>query len=255
MNGKRSGKKKVALKIWEMSIDVFAESLKSPACVEILFNCLRNVEKQMKEIFILAKATQEQQFKGERQQNDLHDSAQFISDKFKEYEEGRAKMNEIIGNLQSGVRTLSSKVSKPKKQADQQEQYSRRNCLLVHGIKEVRGKATDDIIIETISQNLDIDIAPHNIKRSHRSSQSRQPGEKPHPVIVKFVRCNDRTKIFRNKKKLKGKKISITESLTASRMEKLKEARELHDFCNVWTNNDKIFCKLEDNDKPQLYYG
>ena len=74
---------------------------------------------------------------------------------------------------------------------------------------------------------MDIDIAPHNIKRSHRSSPSRQPGEKPHPVIVKFVRCNDRTKIFRNKKKLKGKKISITGSLAASRMEKLKEAREL----------------------------
>ena len=35
----------------EMSDDVFAESLKSPVCVEILFNYLRNVEKQMK-IFI-----------------------------------------------------------------------------------------------------------------------------------------------------------------------------------------------------------
>ena len=38
-------------------------------------------------------------------------------------------------------------------------------------------------------------------------------------------------------------------------MKKLKEARELHGFRNVWTNDDKIFCKLEDNDKPQLYYG
>ena len=35
----------------EMSDDVFAESLKFPVCVEILFNCLRNVEKQMK-IFV-----------------------------------------------------------------------------------------------------------------------------------------------------------------------------------------------------------
>ena len=41
----------------EMSDDVFAENLKSPACVEILFNCFRNVEKQMKEIFVLAKST------------------------------------------------------------------------------------------------------------------------------------------------------------------------------------------------------
>ena len=35
-------------------------------------------------------------------------SVQFILDKFKEYEEGRAKKNEIIGNFQSEVRTLST---------------------------------------------------------------------------------------------------------------------------------------------------
>ena len=135
----------------------------------------------------MAKSTQEQQIKSEKQLNDLHDSVKFISDKFKEYEEDRAKGNEIISNLQLEVRTLSSKVSKLEKQADQQEQYSRRNCLLVHGIKEVRSEATDDIIIETISQNLDIDIAPHDIERSHRIGQPRQPREKQRPIIVKFV--------------------------------------------------------------------
>ena len=98
---------------------------------------------------------------------------------------------------------------------------------------------------------MDIDIPPHDIERSHRIGKPRQPGEKQHPIIVKFVRYSDLNKIIRNKKKLKGKKISITESLTAKRMEKLKEAQELHGFRNVWTK----FCKLEDNDKPQLYYG
>ena len=47
-------------------------------------------------IFVQAKSTQEQQIKKERQLNELHDSAQFISEKFKEYEEDRAKKNEII---------------------------------------------------------------------------------------------------------------------------------------------------------------
>ena len=37
----------------EMSSDAFTESLKSTSCVEILFNCLKNVEKQIKEIFVL----------------------------------------------------------------------------------------------------------------------------------------------------------------------------------------------------------
>ena len=83
-----------------MSDNVFAERLKSPARVEILFNCLRNTEKQMKEILVLAKSTQEQQINSERQLNDFHTSAQFISDKPKEYEEDREKKNEIIGNLQ-----------------------------------------------------------------------------------------------------------------------------------------------------------
>ena len=40
----------------------------------------------MKETFVLVKSTQEQQIKDKSQLNDLHDSVQFISDKFKEYE-------------------------------------------------------------------------------------------------------------------------------------------------------------------------
>ena len=62
---------------------------------------------------------------------------------------------------------------------------------------------------------MDIDIARHDIERSHRIGQSRQHGDKPRP------------------KKYKGKKVSINESLTTSRVEKLKEAQELCGFRNV----------------------
>ena len=44
-------------------------------------------------------------------------------------------------------------------------------------------------------------------------------------------------------KKLKGKNIAITESLTAIRMKKLNEAREIFDFKNVWTSDGKILFK------------
>ena len=47
----------------------------------------------------------------------------------------------------------------------------------------------------------------------------------------------------------------LTERLTESRIKKLKDAGELHGFCNIWTNDGKIFCKLEGCDKPQEYYG
>ena len=55
-----------------------------------------------------------------------------------------------------------------------------------------------------------------------------------------------RDKVFGNKKKLKGKGYSITESLTAMRMKNLVEARNSFGFTNVWTQGGKILCK-EDN--------
>ena len=39
------------------------------------------------------------------------------------------------------------------------------------------------------------------------------------------------------------KNIAITESLIATRMKKLKEAREMYDFKNVWTSNGRILFK------------
>ena len=41
-------------------------------------------------------------------------------------------------------------------QVEQQEQYSRRNCLLFHGIKEEKGEDTDSIIINTVKEVIDI---------------------------------------------------------------------------------------------------
>ena len=50
----------------------------------------------------------------------------------------------------------------------------------------------------------------------------------------------------------KGKKISITESLTAFRMSKLAEAREKYGFLNVWTSDGRVLYK--DGGKVNLYF-
>ena len=38
----------------DIADDAFAESLKSPESIELPFNCLRNVERQTKDIYTLA---------------------------------------------------------------------------------------------------------------------------------------------------------------------------------------------------------
>ena len=79
--------------------------------------------------------------------------------------------------------------------------------------------------------------------------------KKPRPIIASIVRYYDRRDVFMSKNCLKGKGKSITESLTAFRMHKLKNARDEHRFFNVWTLNGKILFKSCDNLKPNVYYG
>ena len=58
-----------------------------------------------------------------------------------------------------------------------------------------------------------------------------------------------------NKKCLEVKGKSITESLTAFRIQKLKNARDEHGFFSVWTVDGKIMLKNIDDGKLNVYYG
>ena len=69
---------------------------------------------------------------------------------------------------------------------------------------------------------MDLDISSGDTDRTHRIGVPSK--SKNRPIIVKFVRYMDSRHVFSNKKRLKGKNMSITESLTKIRMIALKEA-------------------------------
>ena len=116
--------------------DVFAEGLSSPNCVEILRNCIKNVEKQIQGIHSKGEETKMSQIKGEQHLMDLNKTVNFICEKFDEYERDRAEKEKIISELQKNVNDMSATIESLKGCLDRQEQYSRRNCLLIHGFLE-----------------------------------------------------------------------------------------------------------------------
>ena len=116
---------------------------------------------------------------------------------------------------------------------DRQEQYSRCYCLLIHGVDEAEGADTDGLSIEVIEEHVNQKIKNEDIDRSHRLGNPKKSIKvKPQPIIVKFVTYTRNT-IYRNKKVLKRKGISVTKSLIAKRIKMLEKARELHGFLNV----------------------
>ena len=58
------------------------------------------------------------------------------------------------------------------------------------------------------------EITIYNIDRTHHVGKRKFGNNVPRPVIVKFARYNVHSRIFKTTKKLKGKTVSITKSLT-----------------------------------------
>ena len=99
-----------------------------------------------------------------------------------------------------------------------------------------------------------IDTIKNEIDSSSRLDAPKNNG-KSRPIIIKFVRYNTRCRVFKNKKKLKGKSISVTESLTKKHMEALNKAREDHGFENVWSSEGKILYKdVSEGNKIKVYF-
>ena len=93
---------------------------------------------------------------------------------------------------------------------------------------------TDKLVLNIINNGLEIDLTEIPIDWTHRTGHPKDKKKKTRPIIVKFVSYYDRKQVFSKKKHLKGKVVSIAETLTSFRMKKLEEAREKHGLKNVW---------------------
>ena len=99
---------------------------------------MQNLEKQIGQIFKVLKKTEDYQIKGECQLTDLAKCVEFITQKFDEYQKDRREKDAMIATLQNELKSTSIKVGDLKKRKETQEQYLRRNCILIHGLKEVQ---------------------------------------------------------------------------------------------------------------------
>ena len=203
---------------------------------------------------MLANSNKEMQIKGDKQLIDITSSVEFLTSQFDKLEKERKEKDELINSLQIEVSSLKVEVKNLEKNPDDQERYSRRNCLLIHGLNKTKTKDTKEMVLDVINDKLNMEMSQVSIDRSHRLGKRKGPGQKPRAIIVKFTRYKDRHLVFRNKKLLKGSGTSVTESLTLKRVEHLKKAREQHGFADAWTLDGKIMFKGNDGN-PKVYYS
>ena len=118
-----------------------------------------------------------------------------------------------MNNLQGKVSEMSKELEVLKNSLNRQQQYSRRNCILFHRISQEKGEDTDGQTLEIIREEFGETGKTSNLDRTHRIGAFKEDKSKCRPIIVKFSRYDVPDKVFKNKKKLKGKGSSTTESL------------------------------------------
>ena len=131
---------------------------------------------------------------------------------------------------------------------DDQQQYSRRNCFLVHGIKEEFKEDVEGKVMEIFANKLEAGVSINDISRSHRIGRFDRNNAnkgKTRPIIVRFSSYRQRKKVFDLKKKLKGQRITITENLTKKRLSLLKKCIEKFEKKNCWSLDGRIFVNTD----------
>ena len=105
------------------------------------------------------------------------------------------KVQQTVTNvLCSEKNRLNEAVSKLQEDVDDLEQYSRRNCLLVHGLKEEDGENTTNKVLKVFKDKLGLSTKSSEITRSHRLGKKKS--DKTRPIIAKFISYKPRSEVY-----------------------------------------------------------
>ncbi|KAI5713751.1 hypothetical protein M8J76_004791 [Diaphorina citri] len=151
---------------------------------------------------------------------------------------------QVIGELN----TIKAQLTVQGEYIDRLETYSRRNCILLHGVPEGEAKTEEQCLTAATGifrTKLALNIAPPAIDRAHRLGPPRSGDTRPRPIIVKFKAYFDKRAVYTSKKLLKGQPLSISESLTKTRLSLMKRARDHFSMSRVWTSDGKVIVKVE----------
>lgn len=170
-----------------------------------------------------------------------------------------------LTNVENTNKLLQEENEALKLKLDEQEQYSRRNCVEIHGIPETPGENTLAEVIK-VGRAVGMDITSQMIDNCHRLGRKSASSPVTRGIIVKFVRNFDKNNLLRLRKVKRNitssdlgyqspvaNSIYINENLTQHRRTILSVARKLKTKCNVmyvWTKNGNVF--IHENERAPI---
>eukprot|EP00057_Strongylocentrotus_purpuratus_P021862 XP_011676336.1 PREDICTED: uncharacterized protein LOC105444166 [Strongylocentrotus purpuratus] len=177
-----------------------------------------------------------------------------------------------INHLTLKAEQKSSQISALMRTCNDQEQYSRRNCVRFFGVPENKNEDTTAIVCKIAEEKLGIQLHPSAIDRSHRvgapikdqasvrdqetshdtgnakpsshDNDKKMRKKRSRPIIVKFVSYQARKSVLVQRRKMKDTGISIHEDLTKHNQRLLYETRNHSKVLKTWTSDGHVVALL-----------
>lgn len=142
-------------------------------------------------------------------------------------------------------------------ESDRQEQYQRRDNIIVQGIREVEEENTDQLIerVVELCDSVGVRVEKAAIGDIHRLGKNRGAQNKARPVLLKTNRLV-KNEIMQKKRRLRGmamdrekfeEKISMYEDLTEARRKLREAARDAPDVAFCYTRDGTIMCRTKND--------
>ena len=212
--------------------------------VSSVANRVESVEKSMKEFEDRLQSILTMQIKEIEPVSDIPMAA--LQELTKDFSKFKCDVNGTLNAIKSDLESIKADICHNTRKLDDLENYSRRNCLLLHGISESRNENVDQIVLNVLHKNLKLpNVSMNLIDRCHRLGPPKRTmadavNEGKRPIIIKFTSYRVRNDVWKQKKLLKNTKLLLTESLSSMRQQCLLKAKEKHGHKNVWTQDGRI---------------
>lgn len=177
--------------------------------------------------------------------NDGGENNKSLQELFNDFTVFKKEVLDCISDLHEAIKQLSYEV-------DEQQAYTRKNCLLLHGLPEAKNEDVINTALDFLNSKLNVKnftFVPEMFDNVHRLGRVTTNAGRGRPVIVKFTSYLVRSVVWKNKRSLKGTNMLVTESLTSIRADLFRKAKDLFGTRNCWTFEGRIIVMFPDQTK------
>ena len=141
------------------------------------------------------------------------------------------KIAELEENLDDAVELIN-----------EQEQYSRKNSIRIYGLHVPPNTTAVATTVNFLADKLKIGLKEEDFCAVHTLRSGQAEGRRP-VILAKLLRSSDKFRIIKERRKLKGAGITISEDLTRKNVTLLNRVKNSAVVEDAWFSNGSVWCK------------